>query len=71
MLLWGKAEPFNEFAEFLFGSLHPARGRHIDIRLLDIGAAKNPIYLHLPPEPDPFLGRRGVRMLCEYPDLLF
>ena len=59
-----------EFAEFLLGSLHPARGRHIDIRLLDIGADKNPIYLHLPPEPDPFLGRRGVRVLREYPDLL-
>ena len=25
----------NEFAEFLLGSLHSARGRHIDIRLLD------------------------------------
>ena len=59
-----------EFAEFLLGSLHSARGRHIDIRLLDIGADKNPIYLHLPPEPDPFLGRRGVRVLREYPDLL-
>ena len=59
-----------EFAEFLLRSLHPARGRHIDVRLLDIGADKNPIYLHLPPEPDPFLGRRGVRVLREYPDLL-
>jgi phosphoenolpyruvate-protein phosphotransferase len=59
-----------EFAEFLFDSLHPARGRHIDVRLLDIGADKNPTYLHLPPEPDPFLGRRGVRVLLEYPDLL-
>jgi phosphoenolpyruvate-protein kinase (PTS system EI component) len=59
-----------EFEEFLIGSLHSARGRHIDIRLLDIGADKNPIYLHLPPEPDPFLGRRGVRVLREYPDLL-
>ncbi len=59
-----------EFAEFLLGSLHSARGRHIDIRLLDIGADKNPIYLHLPPESDPFLGRRGVRVLHEYPDLL-
>jgi len=59
-----------EFAEFLIGSLHSARERHIDIRLLDIGADKNPIYLHLPPEPDPFLGRRGVRVLREYPDLL-
>ena len=59
-----------EFAEFLLDSLHPARGRHIDVRLLDIGADKNPIYLHLPLEPDPFLGRRGVRVLREYPDLL-
>ena len=59
-----------EFAEFLLDCLHPAQGRQIDIRLLDIGADKNPLYLHLPPEPDPFLGRRGVRVLLEYPDLL-
>jgi phosphoenolpyruvate-protein phosphotransferase len=59
-----------EFAEFLRASLSPARGQHIDVRLLDIGADKNPIYLHLPPEPDPFLGRRGVRVLRAYPDLL-
>jgi phosphoenolpyruvate-protein phosphotransferase len=59
-----------EFAEFLVHSLDPARGRHTDVRLLDIGADKNPIYLHLPPEPDPFLGRRGVRVLRAYPDLL-
>jgi phosphotransferase system enzyme I (PtsI) len=59
-----------EFAEFLLDSLHPARGKHIDVRLLDIGADKNPSYLHLPPESDPFLGRRGVRVLREYPDLL-
>lgn len=59
-----------EFAEFLLHSLHPARGRHIDVRLLDIGADKNPTYLHLPSERDPFLGRRGVRVLRQYPDLL-
>ena len=58
------------FAMFLRESLEPARGRHIDVRLLDIGADKNPLYLHLQPEPDPFLGRRGVRVLLEYPDLL-
>ncbi len=29
-----------EFEEFLIGSLHPARGRYIDIRLLDIGAGR-------------------------------
>ncbi len=59
-----------EFAQFLLDSLHPARGKHIDVRLLDIGADKNPLYLHLPPESDPFLGRRGVRVLREYPELL-
>ena len=59
-----------EFTKFLLASLEPAHGKHIDVRLLDIGADKNPIYLHLRPEPDPFLGRRGVRILHEYPDLL-
>jgi phosphoenolpyruvate-protein phosphotransferase len=59
-----------EFASFLLESLEPARGSRIHIRLLDIGADKNPTYLHLPPEPDPFLGRRGLRVLREYPDLL-
>jgi len=59
-----------EFTQFLLNSLEPARGKHIDVRLLDIGADKNPLYLHLRPEPDPFLGRRGVRLLHDYPDLL-
>jgi phosphotransferase system enzyme I (PtsI) len=59
-----------EFAQFLLDSLHPAQGMHIDVRLLDIGADKNPIYVHLPPELDPFLGRRGVRVLLEYRELL-
>jgi phosphotransferase system enzyme I (PtsI) len=59
-----------EFADFLLESLSPAQGKYIDVRLLDIGADKNPIYVHLPPESDPFLGRRGVRVLLEYPDLL-
>lgn len=59
-----------EFAEFLLDSLHPAQGKYVDVRLLDIGADKNPLYLHLPPESDPFLGRRGVRVLLEYPELL-
>jgi len=75
-----RAEPFfmsakhlpsdQEFAQFLLESLSAARGKHLDVRLLDIGADKNPLYLHLPPELDPFLGRRGVRVLREYPELL-
>lgn len=60
----------HEFAKFLVHSIKPAEGKEINVRLLDIGADKNPIYLHLPPEPDPFLGRRGLRVLREYPALL-
>lgn len=59
-----------EFADFLLDSLQPAMGKPINVRLLDIGADKNPIYLHLPPEPDPFLGRRGLRVLLAHPELL-
>jgi phosphoenolpyruvate-protein phosphotransferase len=59
-----------EFADFLYHSLEPARGKPIDVRLLDLGGDKNPIYLNLPAEPDPFLGRRGVRVLLDYPALL-
>ena len=62
--------PREEFAQFLLESLAPACGQHIDVRLLDIGADKNPIYVHLPPETEPSLGLRGVRVLLKYPDLL-
>lgn len=51
-------------------TLTPARELPITVRLLDIGGDKQVPYLTLPSESDPFLGRRGVRMLLEYPDLL-
>jgi phosphoenolpyruvate-protein kinase (PTS system EI component) len=59
-----------EFEAFLLHSLAPVKDSPSFVRLLDIGADKNPVYLHLPPEPDPFLGRRGLRVLREYPALL-
>lgn len=59
-----------EFGGFLLRSLEPLGGLRINVRLLDIGADKNPIYLPLPVEPDPFLGLRGVRVLLRYPELL-
>jgi len=59
-----------DFAAFLLHCLAPARGHPINIRLLDIGADKSPVYLNLPVEADPFLGRRGIRVLRQYPDLL-
>ena len=51
-------------------TLTPAEDLPITVRLLDIGGDKQVPYLTLPSESDPFLGRRGVRMLLEYPDLL-
>jgi phosphoenolpyruvate-protein kinase (PTS system EI component) len=39
------------------------------IRLLDAGGDKNLSFLNTPLEPNPFLGRRGVRLLLEYPEL--
>jgi len=59
-----------EFTEFLTRCLEPAGQLRVNVRLLDVGADKNPIYLPLPPEPDPFMGLRGVRVLLRYPDLL-
>jgi len=45
-------------------------GKPIFIRLLDIGGDKPLPYLPLSPELDPSLGRRGVRLLLAYPELL-
>lgn len=59
-----------EFAAFLARSLEPAGKKRVNVRLLDVGADKNPSYLPLPPEPDPFLGLRGVRVLLRHPALL-
>src|SRR5439155_282729 len=40
------------------------------IRLLDVGGDKPMPFLPLPAEPNPSLGRRGVRLLLEYPQLV-
>jgi phosphotransferase system enzyme I (PtsI) len=48
----------------------PLAGKPITVRLLDLGADKPVPFLKLPAEDDPFLGRRGVRLLLRYPDLL-
>ncbi|MEO6028250.1 MAG: phosphoenolpyruvate--protein phosphotransferase, partial [Candidatus Binatia bacterium] len=48
----------------------PLRGKPITVRLLDLGGDKPLPFLKLAPEENPFLGRRGVRLLLRYPDLL-
>jgi phosphoenolpyruvate-protein phosphotransferase len=45
-------------------------GRTAIIRTLDVGADKEVDYLTLPPEPNPALGLRGIRLAQARPDLL-
>jgi phosphoenolpyruvate-protein kinase (PTS system EI component) len=51
-------------------TLEPAKGRVVCVRLLDIGGDKPMPFLKFMAETNPSLGRRGIRLLREYPDLL-
>ena len=51
-------------------TLEPAKGLPVFVRLLDIGADKPLPYIEPAREANPALGRRGVRFLLDYPDLL-
>ena len=59
--------------EELFGELQhlvaPLREKPVTIRLLDIGGDKAIPFLRLPFESNPLLGKRGVRLLIDYPQL--
>ena len=48
----------------------PLGDRRITIRLLDIGGDKPLPFLRLPTTSNPALGRRGVRVLLDYPQLV-
>ncbi len=60
----------DELFEELRALTAPLRGRPVTIRLLDVGGDKPMPFLPLPAEPNPSLGRRGVRLLLEYPQLV-
>jgi multiphosphoryl transfer protein len=45
-------------------------GRPLIVRTLDVGADKPLPALPMPAEQNPFLGRRGIRLSLEHPDLL-
>ncbi len=47
----------------------PLREKPVTIRLLDIGGDKAIPSLRLPSESNPLLGKRGVRLLLDYPQL--
>src|SRR5262249_1740904 len=48
----------------------PFENRRLTIRLLDTGGNKPLPYLGMPPSPNPTLGRRGVRLLLDYAQLV-
>jgi len=51
-------------------ALQPAKGLPVCVRLLDIGADKPLSFMEEHRESNPALGRRGIRFLLKYPDLL-
>ena len=59
----------DELYDQLQALVGPFRDRPVTIRLLDIGGDKPLPSLNLPPETNPLLGRRGVRLLLAYPQL--
>lgn len=59
-----------ELLEELRATFAPVRHQPLTVRLLDLGGDKPLPFLKLPPEDNPFLGQRGVRLLLRFPDLL-
>ncbi len=68
----GRQEPpdCDVLLDEMCNTLEPAIGLPVYVRLLDIGADKPLPFLESFREINPTLGRRGVRFLLEYPDLL-
>jgi phosphoenolpyruvate-protein phosphotransferase len=67
-----RSEPPSEEEQFVVyrDIVQAMEGRPIIVRTLDIGGDKPLPYLTLPPEENPFLGERGIRLCLAHPDLL-
>lgn len=59
-----------ELVEAMSEVLAPLRDRPCVVRLMDIGGDKELPFLESFSESNPFLGRRGIRLLLSYPELL-
>ncbi|MBV0924585.1 phosphoenolpyruvate--protein phosphotransferase [Halomicroarcula limicola] len=60
----------DEQFEAITAALNAFPGERVVVRTLDVGGDKQVPYLDLPSEPNPFLGRRGVRLsLSAHADL--
>jgi phosphocarrier protein FPr len=64
------APSVDEHRQSYQGIVEALKGRTAIIRTLDVGADKEVDYLTLPPEPNPALGLRGIRLAQVRPDLL-
>jgi phosphoenolpyruvate-protein kinase (PTS system EI component) len=62
--------PADELLAELREIFAPLKDKPVPVRLLDLGGDKPVPFLKLPLEGDPLLGRRGVRLLRNYPDLI-
>jgi phosphotransferase system enzyme I (PtsI) len=65
-----KAPTVAEQTEIYRGVFAPFEGRRVVVRTLDAGADKPLKFADLGPEENPALGRRGLRLSAERPDLL-
>jgi phosphotransferase system enzyme I (PtsI) len=65
-----KAPTVDEQAEIYRGVFAPFEGRRVVVRTLDAGADKPLKFADLGPEENPALGRRGLRLSAERPELL-
>jgi phosphocarrier protein FPr len=72
-LFMGRPEAPTEDAQFeaystIARTLGP--GRPLIVRTLDVGGDKPLAYLPIPPEENPFLGERGIRVSLNHPEML-
>lgn len=65
-----KAPTVEEQTQIYRGVFAPFEGRRVIVRTLDAGADKPLAFADLGPEENPALGRRGLRLSAERPDLL-
>jgi phosphoenolpyruvate-protein phosphotransferase len=72
MLFMDRKEPPDEEEQFrIYARVAKSAGdKPVIIRTLDIGGDKPIPYLNLPPEENPFLGYRAVRLYADYPQLI-
>jgi multiphosphoryl transfer protein len=72
MLFMDRKEPPDEEEQLrIYAQVAKSAGdRPVIIRTLDIGGDKPIPYLNLPPEENPFLGYRAVRLYADHPELI-